>query len=230
MYLKKSTEVIVPIGPMVDATDGYTLETAIALASGEAALLKAESGTIVNIGTNTWSSHLGGGMYNLTLTASNTDTLGRLDVTVYDSAARPVTRTYFVVEANVFDSLKGSDRLQVDARELDGNAASGFLSANDALKSDTVKINASYSAAERQSAAALGVVTGTVGTGSTTTSIVTDLTEATNDHYNGRTIVFKSGALDGQAATITDYSGSAKTLTVPALTEAPANGISFIIV
>lgn len=230
MFLKKSTEVIVPIGPLVDATDGATLETAVALASGEALLLKAESGTIVNIGTNTWSSHLGGGMYNLTLTASNTDTLGRLDVVVYDTAHRPVRSTFFVVEANVFDAIKGSDYLKVDAMEFNSVAVSGFLNGSDSVKADTVKINGSASAAERQSSAALGIVKGTVATGSTVTSIVASLTEATNDHYNGRSIVFISGNLDGQAATISDYNGAAKTFTVSALTEAPANGDLFVIV
>jgi hypothetical protein len=43
-------------------------------------------------------------------------------------------------------------------------------------------------------------------------------------------IVFTSGALANQATTITDYVGSTKTVTVTALTEAPANGVSLVIV
>lgn len=75
-----------------------------------------------------------------------------------------------------------------------------------------------------------GVVSFTAQTGSTTTDIITGLTEATNDHYNGRTVVFTSGVCAGQAATITDYVGATKTLVVGAMTDAPANGDKGVIV
>jgi hypothetical protein len=71
-------------------------------------------------------------------------------------------------------------------------------------------------------------VTGSVDDASaTTTAFVSDLTEATDDHYIGRHVIFTSGALLGQASAITDYDGTTKTLTVEALTEAPANGVTF---
>lgn len=62
------------------------------------------------------------------------------------------------------------------------------------------------------------------------TAFVTDLTETTNDHYVGRTVIFTSGALLGQASTIAGYDGTTKTLTVTALTEAPADNDTFEIV
>lgn len=63
-----------------------------------------------------------------------------------------------------------------------------------------------------------------------TTAFVTDLTETTDDHYNSRIIVFISGNLAGQATDITDYDGATKTVTVTALTEAPANNDQFVII
>ena len=78
-------------------------------------------------------------------------------------------------------------------------------------------------------AGASGLVYSTCTAGSSVTEIRTNLTEATNDHYNGRTITFLSGALAGQSSDITDYVGSTKYLTVTALTEAPANTDSFVI-
>jgi hypothetical protein len=64
----------------------------------------------------------------------------------------------------------------------------------------------------------------------TTTSFITNLTETTTSHYGDLTIVFLSGTLQGQARLISLYNGTTKTLTVtPALTEAPANGDSFVI-
>lgn len=95
---------------------------------------------------------------------------------------------------------------------------------------DARKISTSATAADNLEAGALGIVSSTCSTGSSTTSIVTNLTEATDDHYNGAVIVFTSGALAGQRTSITDYNGTTKTLTVTALTEAPANTDAFVIV
>ncbi len=98
------------------------------------------------------------------------------------------------------------------------------------IVADARKISTSSSAADNLEAGALGIVVGTCSTGSTTTSIVTNLTEATDDHYNGRVIIFTSGALAGQASDITDYNGTTKAITCTALTEAPANSDAFVIV
>lgn len=77
------------------------------------------------------------------------------------------------------------------------------------------------------------VDTATNGHTPTTTEFQSDtITEATADHYNGRLVVFVSGALAGQATDITDYSavGGIGQFTVTAMTEAPANNDLFIIV
>lgn len=66
--------------------------------------------------------------------------------------------------------------------------------------------------------------------GAGTTDFDTDLTEATNDHYNSLYIVFLSGVLTGQARKISDYDGSAKNITVAtAFTDAPTTGDRFAI-
>ena len=65
------------------------------------------------------------------------------------------------------------------------------------------------------------------------TEMTTDLTEATDDHYNGRVLIFTSGVLAGQATNITDYDGASKKLTFTALSDQPATGgqlTSFVIV
>lgn len=63
----------------------------------------------------------------------------------------------------------------------------------------------------------------------TTTSGVLNLTEATDDHFVGRTLLFRGGALDGQVSRITQYFGSTKMVTYPTLTEAPVAGQKVII-
>jgi len=101
--------------------------------------------------------------------------------------------------------------------------------ANEVLANVT-KINGDANAAARLALSAANMVPGNVVTGATTTSIPTDLTEATNDHYSGRIVLFTSGTLTGQVTDVTAYDGATKTLTVTALTEAPANGDSFLLV
>jgi hypothetical protein len=63
-----------------------------------------------------------------------------------------------------------------------------------------------------------------------TTQMTTNLTEVTNDHYNGRIIIWTSGVLQNQATDITDYDGGSKLLTYTQTTEAPGNGDTFVIV
>ena len=59
-----------------------------------------------------------------------------------------------------------------------------------------------------------------------------DITEVTADHYNGRIVVWTTGALTGQATSISDYAlvGGIGQLTVVGMTEAPANNDTGIIV
>lgn len=84
---------------------------------------------------------------------------------------------------------------------------------------------------------------GTVDTGSftaTTTDFEADvldgagtaISQSTNDFFNKRIIIFTSGALYGQATTITDYTfdHSNGKFTVTGLTGAPANGATFVII
>lgn len=76
-----------------------------------------------------------------------------------------------------------------------------------------------------------GVVNGKAQTGTlSTTMMTTDLAETTDDHYIGRTIVWITGALTGQASDVTDYAGTNGTLTFTAVTEAPANNDRFVLV
>lgn len=98
------------------------------------------------------------------------------------------------------------------------------------VTSDMTKINGVAASAANLEQGAFALVRGSAITGTlTTTTFTTDLTEATDDHYNGRVVTFTSGALDGQSTDITDYTGSTKLITVTAMTEAPSNTDTFVI-
>ncbi len=103
---------------------------------------------------------------------------------------------------------------------------------------DAIKVITDALTAAGAAKLALGattMITGTVSwdnTNATTTVIYSDdITEATADHFNGRLFVPTSGALLGQYTDITDYAldtGEGK-FTVTALTEAPADNTTFVI-
>lgn len=101
---------------------------------------------------------------------------------------------------------------------------------------NATQINSSANAAARLALAAAQMIPGTVDSTafSPTTTVfeADDITEATADHYNGRLILWTSGALVGQVTDVTDYalSGGRGRFTVTAMTEAPANNDTFILV
>ncbi len=99
------------------------------------------------------------------------------------------------------------------------------------LRVDVEAVNASTTAAANLALSAGVMIAGAAFTGTlSTTQMTTNLTEATNDHYKGRIIIWTSGTLLGQATDITAYLGSTKMFTYTATTEAPLNGDTFIVV
>lgn len=104
------------------------------------------------------------------------------------------------------------------------------------VTADAVKISGSSDAADKLEASAETMLIGTVShdnsAATTTVFYCDDITEATADHFNGRLAIFTSGALLRQATDITGYELSAGEgkFTVTALTEAPADNVSLIIV
>lgn len=107
------------------------------------------------------------------------------------------------------------------------------------VMSDNVgKINNVSGAAESLALSAAQITSASVDTVvnthvPTTTVFQSDtITEATTDHYKSRIVVFTSGALSGQAASIESYSqvGGIGQFTVSEMTEAPSDNDTFIII
>lgn len=211
LLLKQSTAATIAVGPFVDATDGFTPETGLAAGTVDAiGVFKAGATAITSISGTTTFTHRTQGMYTATLSTGDTDTLGPLVFLCVDtSVCRPVRHEYVVVPANVYDSLvSGSDYLDINALQVGGSTANATLL--------------------QQGAGAnvyLSVASGTP----TTTTFISDSGEATDDHFNGRVGVWLTGNLAGQAFRVVDYTGSTKTFTVIAMTEAPAVGDTFVL-
>jgi len=117
LYLKQSTAVTVKIGPFVDSTDGVTAETGLTISQADVRLSK-NGADIAQKTEATSCTHDEIGVYNCPLDATDTGTLGRLQLWVAEAGALPVFHEFMVCPANVWDSLFGADALQVHANEI----------------------------------------------------------------------------------------------------------------
>jgi len=108
MFLRQSTasqEIL--LGPFVDSTDGVTAETGLTIANTDIKIWKSGSTTESNKNSG-GATHIASGRYYTVLDATDTDTVGMLEVNVAVSGALPVLRRFYVLEEIVYDALFGS--------------------------------------------------------------------------------------------------------------------------
>ena len=96
--LKLSTAATVVVGPVLDA-DGAAVTTATVTDFSI-----AKNGTVAALTTET-VTHSVNGYYTIALTATNTNTLGRLDVIINDSAMSMTNHRYTVLPADTYEEL-----------------------------------------------------------------------------------------------------------------------------
>jgi len=124
MWLRQSTaSQEIKLGPFVDSTDGNTQETGLTIANTDIKLTKHGATTEANKNSG-GATHIANGRYYAVLDATDTNTLGNLEVDCHPTGALPSHRDYMVVPANVFDSvILGTDTLTVDVIQWLGTAA-----------------------------------------------------------------------------------------------------------
>jgi hypothetical protein len=98
MFLKQSTSAVVIVGQVLDAS-GNPVTTAVI---GDFTLTK--NGTSATMSGNT-ISHSHNGHYAITLTTANTDTVGRLAITVNNASYAMAAFRWDVCQPTVFDAL-----------------------------------------------------------------------------------------------------------------------------
>ena len=157
-----------------------------------------------------------------------------LSATGGDLIAKTSTFAMAMADANCDELLAGhttADTVGLVLNEWQDDGRLDLLL--DAIKAVTDALTAA--AATKLAASAGTVVVDSVDTGyaETTTTLKgggTASLSAVDDHYNGRIIIFTSGTLQNQATDITDYNGTTKVFTFTAITSAPADGVTFVIV
>lgn len=172
--LKQSTQVDVLIGPLIDDGDFKSVEESVAYnAAGidvdvVKGVTKADV-TLANSSGDGYWRHVANGYYALTLSTTDTATLGHLRVTFEATGVLPCWEYYVVVPANVYDSLvAGSDKLYTDAVEISSSST-----AADGVESNIAYLDASINGLNDPTAAAIAdavwdeAISGHTGSGST---------------------------------------------------------------
>jgi len=140
-WLKQSTAAVVTFGPVLDKDDGVTLETGaeiitsidhvttgIKLSKNGGTLTIREQGA--NFVASTYDAH---GCFKVSLSAVDTGTLGRLRVIHTEPATYlAVWQDFMVVTANTWDSLFGTDYLDVAVIQQGGGAIEWTYTLTDA--------------------------------------------------------------------------------------------------
>lgn len=130
--LKQSTAATIKFGPFVDDTDGKTAETGLTIAQADIRLSK-NGGDFAQTNNSAGATHDENGYYDIPLDTTDTNTLGRLRVSVSKSGALPVWQDFMVVTANVYDTLCSTVSLNVNVASLSNDAITAA-----SLKADAV--------------------------------------------------------------------------------------------
>jgi len=105
MFLRQSTasqEVL--IGPFLDDTDGKTAETGLTIANTDCKIWKSGATTEANKNSG-GATHIAAGRYYIVLDATDTDTVGMIEINIAVSGALPVQKRLYVLEEAAFDAL-----------------------------------------------------------------------------------------------------------------------------
>ena len=204
-FLVAGADQFVFIGPFLSNTDFKTPQAGLVSSSGNLILFAGSSSG--DISSRTFA-HSFGGVYRLSMLAADLASPGPISIEGVFSTAVPIKENFMIVAANFWAGMIGSSLMGVNASAIAGATA----------------------AATNLGQGALSSVPFTVQSGSSNTVLNTNLPSTTNSNYNGRTVLFITGALTGQGGTITGYNGSTQQVTVTALTGAPSAGDTAIVV
>lgn len=145
--IRKNTAQIITVGPFLDKTDGVSPELSLTVtgchitlvadtADGSAPTLVIDADATASGGDNdlVHITNDNAGYYSLELTAAQTNRNGHGRLCINDDDVHcPVFHDLVFLEANVFDSLYGTDILQVDLKQILGTTLTetvgGYLAA-----------------------------------------------------------------------------------------------------
>jgi hypothetical protein len=240
-FLRQSTasqEIL--LGPFVATADG-TAQTGLTIANTDIKLLYA-GGTTENNKNSGGGTHIAGGRYSAVLDATDTATVGILEVSVAPASGIPWSKSYYVLEEAIYDALfaasanaytgaAGSTVARADLINIAGAAVSTTTAQ---LGVNVVQVSGDGTAADNietaydDTAGAVpwaGIIDqGTMQAGSTgTTAVLRAAASFADDVLIGATIQITGGTGIGQRRLVTDWVSATDTATVDTWVTTPDN-------
>jgi len=127
IVVREGTVTVVQFGPAVDVGDGATLETGLATAMDNATTgirISKNGAAMADRNASTVPAYDAMGFYRISINATDTSDPGTLLMCFEEVATcLPIWLRMMVMPANEFDSLFGTDVLQVDVAQWLGTAA-----------------------------------------------------------------------------------------------------------
>ena len=144
-FLKANATATVLIGPAVDVVDGFTPETGLAIGTVDAcSIYKHDATAEVDLTGTSTLTHRADGYYTCTLSASDTDTEGRLTLLLRDdSVCLPLWITFMVLAEAAYNSMftaKDTGYMDVDVKNIEGSDATDQI--RDSVVDDSTRIDA----------------------------------------------------------------------------------------
>ncbi len=159
MFLKQSTQTDIVIGPVWATADGALKSDLAYNASGiNCDIYKGGTKSDITLTNSSGNGYFRAGsgeaQYILTLSTTDTNTVGLVRITLSATGyyCKPVD--YFVLPANVYDSLVGSDYLKTEVVEISGdstaadNLEADYDGTGYAKTASTTKLHSDYDAAK----------------------------------------------------------------------------------
>lgn len=201
LVLRQSTaSQAVLIGPFVDETDGNTPETELTIGASDVRLSK--NGADIVAKNSGGCTHDELGYYACTFDATDSNTVGRLQVIVHKSGARPVYHAFQVAEEAIYDACCAADAEPLSDAALQSASAAALGEYDPPTRAElTSDINGLLTSQR--------IVTGTCDSGSTTTCADNALTQASASQLQDRLICFD----DSWCGMITTFDPSSDTVT-----------------
>lgn len=202
-FLRQSTAVDILIGPFLDSSDGNTQETSLTISYTDV-LLSKNGQTRAAKNDETACAADSNGYYNCELSATDTNTVGQLAVTIHESGALAVRLDYQVMEETEYDALYKT-------------GANGIASLEE-LALETASMQYVLDVLMRALLESTLMIKTTIATLTSQTSFTLSAGSPDDDAYNDCLIMIKDESTAKQKAIgfVSDYAASTLTVTLVA--------------
>lgn len=193
-------------------SDVIVVDAAVSDVESSLVIVKSD---LVEIYSDTTAIESAGG--SLTVAQDSKLTQVHSDVIVVDAAVSDVESSLVIVKSDLVEIYSDTTAVEDGTTIVDANI---------------VQVSGDATAADNLEANLETVVTGTVsGAGSTTSTVDTDVTGHGDNTFINRIMIFRTGSLQYEVGTITDYDSTSGTFTFAAntWTAGASNGDTFVI-